>query len=85
MAQVVESGKLPKYSYIPDLNKEIAKMVKSLHSKQVVLVNQSKGFDWKTMTIADKVHPNQKGVSRWLRRGSPPCESFSKRLHILIR
>lgn len=61
MAQVVESGKLPKYSYIPDLNKEIAKMVKSLHSKQVVLVNQSKGFDWKTMTIADKVHPNQKG------------------------
>ena len=36
-------------------------MVKSIHSKQVVLVNQSKGFDWKTMTIADKVHPNQKG------------------------
>lgn len=61
MAQVVESGKLPKYSYIPDLNKEIAKMVKSMHSKQVVLVNQSKGFDWKTMTIQDKVHPNQKG------------------------
>ncbi len=61
MAQVVGSGKLPKYSYIPDLNKEIAKLVKSYHSKQVVLVNQNKGFDWKTMTIQDKVHPNQKG------------------------
>ncbi len=61
MAQVVGSGKLPKYSYIPQLNKEIAKMVKSYHSSQIILVNQHKGFDWKMMTIADKVHPNKKG------------------------
>lgn len=61
MAQVVESGKLPKYSYIPKLNKEIAKMVKALHNDHVVLVDQSKGFHWKTMTIQDKVHPNRQG------------------------
>ncbi len=61
MAQVVGSGKLPKYSYIPQLNKEIAKMVNSYHSSQIVLVNQNKGFEWETMTIADKVHPNKKG------------------------
>lgn len=61
MAQVVSSGKLPKYSYITQLNKEIEKMVNSYHSSQIVLVNQNKGFDWATMTIADKVHPNRKG------------------------
>ena len=61
MAQVVKSGKLPKYSYIPKLNKEIAKMVKALHNDHVVLVDQSKGFHWATMTIQDKVHPNRLG------------------------
>ena len=61
MAQVVESGKLPKYSYIPKLNKEIAKMVKALRNDHVVLVDQSKGFHWATMTIQDKVHPNRLG------------------------
>lgn len=61
MAQVVESGKLPKYSYIPKLNKEIAKMVKALRNDHVVLVDQSKGFHWSTMTIQDKVHPNRLG------------------------
>lgn len=62
VAQVIESGKLPKYSYIPDLNKEIKKMVKSYHSKHVVLVNAGKGFDWHVCTTDDMVHPNQEGA-----------------------
>ncbi|MCQ2165790.1 MAG: FAD-dependent oxidoreductase [Bacteroidales bacterium] len=62
VAQVIESGKLPKYSYIPDLNKEIKKMVKSYHSKNVLLVNAGKGFDWHECTADDMVHPNPKGA-----------------------
>ena len=61
MAEVIPSGKLPKYNYIPDLNKQIAKMVKSMNSSQVILVNQCSGFDWQRFTIADKVHPNKLG------------------------
>lgn len=89
MAQVVSSGKLPKYSYITQLNKEIEKMVKSYHSSQIVLVNQNKGFDWETMTIADKVHPNSKGreqmantwfaaLRRWLQQ--PPYHFAIERI-----
>ena len=61
VAQVIHSGKLPKYSYIPDLNRQIATMVKAYHSDHIILVNQAKDFDWKQMTIADKVHPNKLG------------------------
>jgi len=61
VAKVIPSGKLPKYSYIPALNKEIAKMVRQMNSKQVILVDQAKCFDWKKHTIADKVHPNSAG------------------------
>ena len=58
MAQVVKSGKLPKYSYIPKLNKEIAQMVKALHTDNVVLVAQIRGFHWATLSFQDKVHLN---------------------------
>jgi acetyl esterase/lipase len=61
VAKVIPSGKLPKYSYIPGLNKEIAKMVRQMNSKQVILVDQAKGFYWEKHTIADKVHPNLAG------------------------
>lgn len=64
VAQVVSSGKLPKYSYIPELNIAIAKMVKSQHSRNVMLVNQFKGFDWQKYTISDKVHPNPAGAEK---------------------
>ena len=64
VAQVVSSGKLPKYSYIPELNIAIAKMVKSQHSRNVILVNQFEGFDWQKYTIADKVHPNPAGAEK---------------------
>lgn len=61
LSTVVESGKLPKYSYIPQLNHAIVSLVKDLHSTQVTLVDMNANFDWHTMTIADKVHPNSVG------------------------
>jgi acetyl esterase len=64
VAQVISSGKLPKYSYIPALNEQIAVMVKHLNNKHVILVNQEKGWDWQKYTIADKVHPNALGAEK---------------------
>jgi lysophospholipase L1-like esterase len=66
LAQVILAGKLPKYSYIPKLNKELASLATRL-SKQgynIVLVNHAKGFNWKTDTISDKVHPNAAGAKK---------------------
>lgn len=62
MAQVINSGKLPKYSYIPELNKEIGLMVKKYNDPKLILVDQFSLFDWREHTIADHVHPNQKGA-----------------------
>jgi lysophospholipase L1-like esterase len=66
VAQVIPSGKLPKYSYIPDLNAAIAKMVARLHTPEqpVIVVNMADGFDPATDTIADQVHPNAKGAEK---------------------
>ncbi len=64
LAKAIPSGKLPKYSYIPELNREIEVMVASMHLKQVVLVDQYKNFDWQTMTIQDHVHPNDLGAEQ---------------------
>lgn len=61
LAQVIPSGKLPKYSYIPELNQELAKLAKRL---DVILVNQAEGFDWKTDALADMVHPNAAGKEK---------------------
>ena len=61
LATAIESGKLPKYSYIPMLNQAIFRFVADLHSPHVTLVDMNAGFDWRTMTIADKVHPNKLG------------------------
>ena len=63
-AKVIPSGKLPKYSYISELNIEIGKLVDSLNLPNVVLVNQASGFDWQTNTISDKVHPNKSGAEK---------------------
>jgi len=66
LAQVIPAGKLPKYSYIPDLNKELASLSERLLSRgySIILVNQAEGFDWKTDTVADKVHPNAYGAKK---------------------
>ena len=66
VAQVVSSGKLPKYSYIPELNIAIAKMVKSQYSRNVILVNQFKGFDWQKYLVFDPERafdPNGRGIA----------------------
>lgn len=71
LAQVIPSGKLPKYSYIPPLNEALAKLATRLNTAQqpVILVKQAEGFDPAKDTIEDKVHPNAQGgakmAARW--------------------
>lgn len=66
LAQVIPAGKLPKYSYIPELNKQLASLTLRLvkEGKKIVLVNHADGFDWRKDTIADKVHPNAAGAKK---------------------
>jgi lysophospholipase L1-like esterase len=68
IAQVTPSGKLPKYSYIPELNRRIAEMVTGGADHHLFLVDMATGHDWRTMTIHDRVHPNQKGAKRMAKR-----------------
>jgi acetyl esterase len=64
IAQVITSGKLPKYSYIPELNKQISHLADQLQKEglPIILVDQSKDFNWKIHCLKDKVHPNSKGA-----------------------
>ena len=66
VAQVIPSGKLPKYEYIPELNVELAKLPARLTMKEspVIGVNMADGFDWRTDTISDHVHPNSLGAEK---------------------
>lgn len=96
LAQVIPSGKLPKYAYIPELNVQLASLALELSSKNspVILVNQAKGFDVSADTIGDRVHPNEKGAVKmahaWfdallpiLAAGSIPFGEASFRKHWL--
>jgi len=66
LAQVIPAGKLPKYSYIPELNKELEALTTRLSKGgfNIVLVKLANGFDWKTDTVSDKVHPNAAGARK---------------------
>ncbi len=66
IAKVIESGKLPKYAYIPELNRRIAQLVAELrkYDQDIHLVDQAENFDWHEDTIADKVHPNLSGAGK---------------------
>lgn len=66
LAQVIPSGKLPKYSYIPEFNEELIALAGEFHSpdRPVILVDQAEGFDWQTDTGGDQVHPNQRGAEK---------------------
>lgn len=70
VAQVIPSGKLPKYSYIPELNQSLARMVKKWDrpESRVIAVDMAAGFDWRTDTIDDRVHPNQQGAAKMAAR-----------------
>ncbi len=73
IAQVIPSGKLPKYAYLPELNQKLATLVERLRGQgaPVWLVNQADGFDWKTDTNVHIVHPNEAGARKmaqqWLK------------------
>lgn len=66
LAQVIPAGKLPKYSYLPELNAALAVLAARLDApgQRVALVDQATGFDWTTDTVADKVHPNARGAEK---------------------
>lgn len=66
LAQVIPSGKLPKYDYIPELNRELDRLAAQLDTPQqpVKIVNQADGFNWQTDTIDDQVHPNARGAEK---------------------
>jgi lysophospholipase L1-like esterase len=72
LAQVIPAGKLPKYAYLPELNAALAQLAARLDTpaQRVILVDQATGFDWRTDTVADHVHPNAAGAAkmaaRWL-------------------
>jgi len=72
IAQVIPSGKLPKYAYIPELNLALAALVKELHrpERPVYLVDLATGFDPAKDTVADLVHPNVGGAEKIAQRWS---------------
>ena len=69
LAQVIPAGKLPKYSYIPALNRELVALAARLDSptQPIKIVDQATGFDWRTDTVADHVHPNAAGAEKMAR------------------
>ena len=84
LAKVITSGKLPKYEYIPELNKQIEALGKRLDTpeQRVIVVDQETGFDWKTDTIQDMVHPNASGAekmaSKWFAALQPIVKADPK-------
>jgi lysophospholipase L1-like esterase len=80
LAKVIPSGKLPKYSYISELNEELGKLARRLDTpeQRVVIVDQSKGFDPATDTVDDKVHPNPQGAEKMAQRWFEALRSLLK-------
>lgn len=66
LAQVIPSSKLPKYSYIAELNAALPALAARLNKpcRPVILVDQSAGFDPVADTVADGVHPNAAGAAK---------------------
>jgi lysophospholipase L1-like esterase len=66
LAQVIPSGKLPKYGYIPELNQAEVFLARELTKSDspVMIVDLATGFDPQKDTILDKVHPNAQGAEK---------------------
>ena len=66
LAQVIPAGKLPKYSYLAQLNEELARLAFRMNvpGQPVILVDQASNFDFRTDTISDLVHPNAAGADK---------------------
>ena len=65
-AQVITSGKLPKYTYIPALNSGIAALAAELNTaaSPVVAVDMADGWNYATDCVSDMVHPNAAGANK---------------------
>ena len=95
VAQVIPAGKLPKYAYLPDLNRELAALAARLDSpaSRVVAVDQETGFNVEADTIADRVHPNAAGAEKMAQRWfdalvpilGPPPLTARPALHVYKR
>lgn len=70
LAQPITSGKLPKYSYLPELGRELVPLAKRLDSpaSRIIIVPQADGFDPVKDTVADLVHPNASGAAKMTER-----------------
>lgn len=89
LAQVIPAGKLPKYRYLPELNAALAALAARLDrpDQRVAIVDQTAGFDWRTDTVEDKVHPNARGAEKmaqaWFEALKkvlpPPAHAFAPR------
>jgi lysophospholipase L1-like esterase len=66
LAQPITSGKLPKYSYLPEVGRELVPLAKRLDTpaSRVIIVPQADGFDPAKDTVADLVHPNASGAAK---------------------
>ena len=66
LAQVITSGKLPKYAYVPELNQAQVLLARELGRPEspVMIVDQATGFDPQKDTVLDKVHPNAQGAEK---------------------
>jgi len=66
LAQVITSGKLPKYGYLPELNQAQVLLARELTRPEspVMIVDQATGFDPQKDTIMDRVHPNAQGAEK---------------------
>jgi acetyl esterase/lipase len=70
LAQPIPSGKLPKYSYLPELGRELVLLARRLDqpTSRIIIVPQADGFDPVKDTVADLVHPNASGAAKMTRR-----------------
>jgi acetyl esterase len=70
LAQPIPSGKLPKYSYLPELGRELGLLARHLDqpASRIIIVPQAAGFDSVKDTVADLVHPNATGAAKMTRR-----------------
>lgn len=70
LGQVITSGKLPKYAYIPAYNRALVALATELNTtaSPVIPVDHAAGFEWRTDTIGDRVHPNAQGAEKMAAR-----------------
>ncbi|WP_158277629.1 GDSL-type esterase/lipase family protein [Opitutus sp. ER46] len=66
LAHVIPAGKLPKYRYLPELNRALARLALELDrpGQRVIGVDLAAGFNWPTDTVDDHVHPNAQGAEK---------------------